>query len=398
MLYTLQVHDRTVRRLKKGIPVLQVEDFPRRARFPDPGAWIRIADMRNRLLALGLVDRDKALFCRVVYYRGGRGVEPDVAYFIHHAEEARSLREKVFSGSSTDMYRLLNAEGDGIPGVVLDRYGDFGVAWILTPGLKSISRQVCEAAMEVFGLKGVYEKGPPREGFHPEKGKPDRPVMGETAPDALTVREGEMRLEARLNEGPRTGIYPDQRENREHLASLVRGRRVLNTFSYTGAFSVHAALSGAEHTVSVDLSRRSLDWSERNFALNGIDLEDHLHVKADVFDYLKLARKKDLSFGVIILDPPTFSTSKRGMFRAGKDWSRLIRASLEVLEDGGWIAVSCNTRQIDEVEINRFIKSAGREAGRPLIVEETRGLPSDFPTHRQLPRMDYLKFILARCR
>lgn len=398
MLYTLQVHDRTVRLLKKGIPMLQVEDFPRRARLPEPGAWIRIADMRNRHLALGLVDKDRTLFCRVVYYRGGRGVEPDVAYFVNLAEEARCLREKIFSGSSTNVHRLLNAEGDGIPGVVLDRYSDFGVAWLMTPGLETISRVLCEAAKEVFNLNGIYEKGPPREGYHPGKGQLDRPALGETAPDALTVREGDMLLEARLNEGPRTGVYPDQRENRERLAPLVRGRRVLNTFSYTGAFSVHAALSGAEHTVSVDLSRRSLEWSERNFALNGIELENHRHVKADVFDYLNLARKKDLTFGVIILDPPTFSTSKRGMFRAGKDWPRLIRASLDVLEDGGWIAVSCNTREIDEVEINRSVKSAARETGRALIVEESHGLPPDFPIHPQLPRMDYLKFILARCR
>jgi 23S rRNA (cytosine1962-C5)-methyltransferase len=249
--------------------------------------------------------------------------------------------------------------------------------------------------MEIFGLKGLYEKGPPTSGYHPGKSPEDKPLLGVAAPEAIHVREEGMVLEARLNEGPRTGIYPDQRENRKRLRTRVRGRSVLNTFSYTGAFSVSAALAGAVETVSVDLARRALEWSRRNFALNGIDTAAHRHVKADVFDYLSLARKKGLSFGVIILDPVTFSTSKKGRFLARRDWPRLIGGALEVLEREGWLAVSCNTRSLSEKEIRRCLKEAAREAGRSMVLEEAAGLPPDFPTHPRLPRMGYLKFLLA---
>ncbi|MBU0755102.1 MAG: class I SAM-dependent methyltransferase, partial [Planctomycetes bacterium] len=180
------------------------------------------------------------------------------------------------------------------------------------------------------------------------------------------------------------------------LAPLVKNRRVLNTFSYTGAFSVFAALAGAAATVSVDLSKRALDWSKRNFELNGLDPEPHLHVKADVLDYLNLAHRKDFSFDVIIHDPPTFSTAGKNTFRAGRDWPRLLKASFDILAPGGWLACSSNTRSLSESEILRFIKETAEQKNRSIQIKEVGGVPRDFPAHPQLPEMDYLKFVLVR--
>ncbi|MFH2002834.1 MAG: class I SAM-dependent rRNA methyltransferase, partial [Planctomycetota bacterium] len=321
---------------------------------------------------------------------------PDSAYFTERVNEAAELRERIIKNDSTDVYRLVNAEGDGIPGLVIERYGDFGVAWRMTPGLAAITPMVYPSVMKRFHLKGLYEKGPPREGYHPGMGEADAPVMGEAAPEPLVVREEGMRLNARLAEGPRTGVYPDQRDNRRRLAPMMPGIRVLNTFSYTGAFSVSAALAGAAETVSVDLSQRSLEWSRQNFDVNRIDPGPHLHVKADVFDYLNLAQRRGFSFHLIILDPPTFSTSKKGMFRARKDWPRLLGGALPLLESNGRLAVSCNTRELTEPEMGRFLRTLSKETGRAMEMEEVSGLPLDFPTHPHLPAMDYLKFILVR--
>lgn len=389
---TVRLSEKAVKDLRKGIPRIESG----RAGYGKPGTWIRLADPTGRPLAWGLTDKDRNPFCHVVPMQGGRGSPPGASFFRGRMEKARRLREKLFKGSSTDIYRLINAEGDGIPGLVMDRYGEYGVAWQVTPGVKTIASMVYDAAMEVFGLKGIHVKGPPREGFHPGRAPKDDPIIGEGAPDAVHVREEGMLLEARLNEGPRTGIYPDQRENRKLLAPLVRGRKVLNTFSYTGAFSVSAALARAKEVVSVDLSQRSLDWSKRNFELNDIDPRRHRHVKADVFDYLKLARKRGFVFGVVILDPVTFSTSKKGTFRAKKDWGRLIAGSLEVLERDSLLALSCNTRSLSEEEMLGFLKRAARDAGRAVRVDRIRGLPPDFPCHPMQPHGRYLKFLLAR--
>lgn len=310
---------------------------------------------------------------------------------------ARDRRGELFKDEDTDVYRLVNGGGDGIPGFFLDRYGGFGVARMESARLRAEAYALYAAALEVFGFQGVYEKGSPRRGWDPARDGPDRPVLGEAAPEVLVVRERGMRLAARLNEGPRTGVYPDQRENRAILAREVREKRVLNTFSYTGAFSVAAALAGASATVSVDLSRRALQWSEENFRLNGLDRSAHRHVKADVFDYLHLAAKKGFRFDVVILDPVTFSTSPRGTFRAARDWPRLLAASLAVLDRGGLLALSCITRSLAEARLRRFLREAARAAGRTARVAVARGLPPDFPPDPADPASAYLKFLLVRC-
>jgi len=310
---------------------------------------------------------------------------------------ARTLRERSIDLASTTVFRILNGAGDGVPGLYVDRYGDWAVSREPRETSAAVRSKVYAALMDAWGLRGVYEKGPASAGFHPGSTSPDRAVMGKDAPDEIEVRENNMILLARLREGARAGVYADQRENRVFLGPLLQGGRLLNMFSYTGAFAVWAALRGAEETVSVDLSRRVLDWSERNFRANKIVPAAHRHVKADAFDYLGLARRKGFRFSLVILDPPTFATSGRGVFKAGRDWPRLIEAALHVLESGGRLAVSCNTREIGKREILSMI-SAGMRGKRSRVVkpEAVLGLPPDFPVPPGGRDMDYLQFIVTR--
>jgi len=312
-------------------------------------------------------------------------------------QAARALREGSIDLASTTVFRILNGDGDGVPGIFVDRYGDWAVSREPRETSAAVREKVYAALMDAWALRGVYEKGPAAAGFHPERTPPDSAVMGEDAPEELEVRENGMLLLARLREGARPGVYADQRENRVFLGPLMRGGRVLNMFSYTGAFSVWAALSGAEETVSVDLSRRVLDWSQRNFRANGIDPARHRHVKADAFDYLGLARRKGFRFDLVILDPPTFATSGRGVFSARRDWPRLIEAALHVLLPGGRLAVSCNTRELSRREILAMI-AAGMRGKRSRVVksEAVLGLPPDFPVPPGSPEMAYLQFIVTR--
>jgi len=392
------LQDSAVKLVKRGALIIESGFLDRRTPLPPPGVWVRLADGRGAQVACGFIDRARdGDICRVVGSELGLKSKPKDSYFTDKIMTAFEKRREQFQGSSTDVYRLLNAEGDGVPGIILDRYGDFGVAWTISPGVKAISRPVYEAAFRIFRLKGLYEKGPPAMGKDHCGSESDRPVLGEDAPAEIVVTENEMLLNACIVEGPKTGVYHDQKENRELLKPLFKDISLLNTFSYTGAFSVSAALAGAKDTVSVDLSKRALQRSKANFVLNKVDLAPHRHVKADVFDYLKLAIKKGFFYDGIILDPVTFSTSSKGIFRAGRDWPRLIAGAMSILNKGGWIALSCNTRTLSEKNIRRFINKAAREEDRKVKVKAVRGLPADFPVHPQLPTMDYLKFVLIRC-
>ncbi len=312
-------------------------------------------------------------------------------------ERARALRERVVDLSNTTVFRILNGEGDGVPGIFVDRFGDFGVSREPRDPDAKGRKKIYVALMESWGLRGIYEKGRAVRGFHPGQTPENRPFVGDDAPEEIAVRENGMILLARLREGARPGVYPDQRENRLHLVPLLKNSRVLNTFSYTGAFSVRAALSGAKETVSVDLSKRALEWSKNNFAANGLDPSAHRHVKADTFDYLGLARRKGFRFDIGILDPPSFSTSRRSVFRAKRDWPLLIEAALKVLKPGGRLAISCNTHEIDKGNILGMITAGMSGKGRRVVKPETvLGHPADFPSGRSRREQDTLQFIITR--
>jgi 23S rRNA (cytosine1962-C5)-methyltransferase len=312
-------------------------------------------------------------------------------------ERARALRERVVDLSDTTVFRILNGEGDGVPGMFVDRFGDYGVSREPRDQDANRRKKIYAALMKSWGLRGIYEKDRATRGFHPGKTPENRPFIGDDAPEEITVRENGMMLLARLREGARPGVYPDQRENRLHLVPLLKNSRVLNTFSYTGAFSVRAALSGAKETVSVDLSKRALEWSKNNFAANGFDPSAHRHVKADTFDYLGLARRKGLRFDIVILDPPSFSTSRRNVFRAKRDWPLLIAAALKVLEPNGRLAISCNTHEINKRDILGMVAAGlGGKNRRAVEPEIVLGHPADFPSSRSGREKDTLQFIITR--
>lgn len=312
-------------------------------------------------------------------------------------EDARALRLGAIDCNTTTVFRIANSDGDGLPGFFVDRYGHWAVSIECREKDDTIRTRVYGALMDAWDLKGIYEKGPARAGYHPGQAGEDEPVMGEAAPAEFVVRENGMALVARLREGAKPGVYPDQRENRLYLQPLMKGAKVLNLFSYTGAFSVWAALCGAGETVSVDLSKRVLEWSRLNFEANNIGLAAHRHVKADAFDYLGLARRKGFRFDLVILDPPTFSTNRRGLFRAQRDWPRLIAAACKVLERGGRLAISSNTHHISKREMLALI-GAGIDGKRRHVVkpETVLGLPADFPVSPKAPEAHTLQFIVTR--
>ncbi len=284
---------------------------------------------------------------------------------------ARALRESAWLreplARDHDSYRLVNGEADLLPGVTVDRYGDFVTLSVASD--EALARRD-ELARELvaLGARGVYLKVRQRADVRRlprDELAPPRPIAGDPAPSSLVVHEGALRLAVELGDGFSTGLFVDQRDNRALVQRLAPGR-MLNLFAYTGSFSVAAALGGAR-TTSVDVSARALERLRHNLSLNGIDVTAHRCVKADVVSWLRRARHEGERFELIVLDPPSFgSRGGKGSFSMSQSYRAVASDALALLAPGGQLLAVTNHRQTTLVRLRRLLHEAARDAGRAV--------------------------------
>jgi 23S rRNA (cytosine1962-C5)-methyltransferase len=274
-------------------------------------------------------------------------------------------------GTETEAFRLVDAEGEGMPGLWVDVFGGH---WLVQTKDRGLPLEWA-GAVEVGLCESIWLKRLAQEGK-------EAPVcVAGVAPQHLVVRENGMRLEIQPGAGYSCGLFIDQRDNRQRVRRAVRpGQRVLNLFSYTCSFSVAAALAGAV-TTSVDLNAGYLEWGKRNFRLNELDPEAHYWIKGDSFDWLAAFAKKGRRFDGVILDPPTFSRGgkKKAVFRVERDYAELLALAAAVVEPGGWLLASANTHRMEALAFRGEVLAGVKRAGRQLAggVEELR-MPVDF--------------------
>jgi 23S rRNA (cytosine1962-C5)-methyltransferase len=244
-------------------------------------------------------------------------------------------------------------------------------------------------------FKGIYQK----KRFD-DKGKyieDDDFVMGERGDFPMIVKENNVKVAVDLNDGPMVGFFLDQRKSRKTLMEKYsKGRDVLNTFSYTGIFSVFAALGGSKSTVSVDLANRSLEKTKEQFEINGIDLENNTIVVEDIFEYFTFAQKKDLTYDMIILDPPSFAKSKNYIFKADKNYKDIISQSIRILKEDGLILASTNLEKMDMDKFVSQIEEGVREENKKFKILEIFTQPEDFKVNESYPEGKYLKVVLLK--
>lgn len=349
---------------------------------------------------------------------------------VDFAEDARlALRRAHIEPEATDAVRLIHGAPDGWSGWYVERLG----SWLLSQSAQSLTerqKELLASWLKVFDLAGAFHKRLGRDvrGAKTEDASP-WPVFGETRPDEVIVRENGVQFALRFDEGYSVGLFLDQRDNRrrlltrhvaaafedvfrvpcsvnskaaaqtqitEHGARSTAAPKVLNTFSYTCAFSVCAALVGARVT-SVDLSKKYLEWGRRNFALNGLDAAAHEFLHGDVFEWLRRLAKKQRRFDVILLDPPTFSRSKEhGAFQAEKDFGQLVAGALPLLEQDGVLFCSTNAATLEPEKFLEMISAAVSRGGRVIREQHYVPQPPDFPVTRDEPA--YLKTVWMRVR
>jgi 23S rRNA (cytosine1962-C5)-methyltransferase len=380
-------------KVRRGHPWIFREAIARgrsKGAAPRTGDVVELVDPRGEPLGLGLYDEHSPIAVRVYARPPERRL--DEGRLLAAITRAIAARAPFVDTAVTDAYRLCNGEGDRVPGLVLDRYGPFVVArtdgaamraWFerLAPRLRS--------PLASIGATTLLLRGDGAEG-----GAKATVVWGDEPPELVDVREHGMRFEVDLRHGQKTGAFLDQRENRRRVRELARGRgRVLNLFSYTGGFSLAAALGGAREVTSVDVAAKAHGTAQRSFRANGLDAAAHRFVTADALAWIESAAARGDRFDLVISDPPSFAPNERSVERALGAYAKLHRACAALLSEGGiFCAASCSSH----VGMDAFLTTLDDGAlGRAdLSVRAMFGPPEDHPSVAVFPEGRYLKFVV----
>jgi 23S rRNA (cytosine1962-C5)-methyltransferase len=295
----------------------------------------------------------------------------------------------------TDAARLIFAEADRLPGIIVDRYGDWLVLQILSAAMERWREVIVAALVETCAPRGIYERseGEDRrqhEGLEPHVGT----VWGEEPPDEIVIRENGLCFAVDVRGGQKTGFYLDQRDNRAAVAAHCAGAEVLNAFSYSGGFGLYAAQAGAARVTHVDSSAAALELCAANIARNPSETVHEL-VQENVFDALRRFRAEGRGFDFVILDPPKFAASRQALERAARGYRDLNAGALRLLAPGGRLATFSCSGAVDRGLFNRIVADAAVDAGRDLRVIAELGHPGDHPVLMSFPEGVYLKGLLA---
>jgi 23S rRNA (cytosine1962-C5)-methyltransferase len=321
----------------------------------------------------------------------------DEAFFRGRIARALAWRERLGLNVAEGGYRLINGEGDGLPGFQVDVYARHVVIYSLSAVLDVHVPMLARVIAGTLEPISIISKVRPT-GDVPTGKLAYRLEHGAEPPQALSVRENDLVYEVHLTGGINTGLFLDMRLVRETIRPWLRGKAVLNLFSYTGSFSMLAVREGAKSITSVDFAQGVLDWTKSNLALNEIPLSKHIRFERDdVLEYVKVARRHEKSFDVIILDPPARTTVPNKRWFMKSDYGRLIGHALKILSPGGLLVVAASSVASKPEKLESQIREAAKETGRRLQLVATPGLPADFPTQMIHPSARHLKclFLLA---
>lgn len=388
----VQVNAQSIAAFKKGYPLILKDAVVNPEVLQEEGSFIRLVDQYNHFIAKGYYgNQNKGIGW--VLTRKDEAIDFD--FFKSKMAAAFERRRSFFKDSDTTAYRAFNGEGDGIGGMTIDYYdGYYMVSWY-SEGIYSMKHHVYGVLDKITDYKAIYEKKRfDSKGQYIEQ---DDFVKGTIGDFPIIVKENGMNFAVDLNDGAMTGIFLDQRDVRKAIRDrYAEGKHVLNTFSYTGAFSVAAALGGATKTTSVDLAKRSLPKTIEQFSVNGIDYEAQDIKVMDVFDYFRYAKRHELKFDMVILDPPSFARSKKHTFSTAKDYPSLLKDTIAITEKKGIIVASTNNATFGMKKFKSFIEKAFTETNTKYKILEESSLPKDFRTNRDFPEFNYLKVVILQ--
>ena len=353
-----------------------------------PGAAVVIQSATGKTLGAGYVN-PHSLLCARLLSRKPR-TQFDVAFFARRLQSALALREALFAAP---FYRLVFGEGDALPGLVIDRYGDVCVVQITTAGMEALREPMLEALQQMLAPVGILLRNdsPLRalEGLSQEN-----EVIG-SVPDSVDLEEGGAHFSVPLGAGQKTGWFYDQRSNRLMMHKYVRDKRVLDMFSYIGAWGIQAAVAGATGVRCVDASAAAVDCLQQNAAASGVT-ERVQSITVDAFSVLHDLQGQGQTFDVVVVDPPAFIKRRRDIKSGEQGYLRLNRLALQLLVPGG-ILISCScSMHLAEARLQSIVHQAASQSGRRLQILERGFQGPDHPVHPAIPETAYLKALFCR--
>ncbi len=352
-----------------------------------PGDLVEIQSASGHAIGSGYVNPNSLIAARILS-RDPQHL-PDRSLLVHRLNIALSLRERLYP---KPYYRLAFGESDGLPGLVVDRYGDVLVAQITTAGMERMKADVVAALEKVVKPAAILFRND--VGIRELEGLPlyTETALG-TLPATVKVEEHGLKFEAPLEGGQKTGWFYDQHDNRARLLRYVKGQRVLDVCSYVGGWSVQAAAHGAAEAVAVDSSAQALEWVQKNAAANGVSVAT---IHGDAFDTLRDLKENGEKFGVVVLDPPAFVKRRKDLAAGSDAYRRLNQLAMQLLErDGMLISCSCS-HHMGEADLLGAIQTAARHLGRDAQVLERGMQAPDHPVHPAIPETAYLKAFYVR--
>jgi 23S rRNA (cytosine1962-C5)-methyltransferase len=353
------------------------------------GDIVTVFEKSGRLVGQGMINTQSQILIRMLA-RGSEKIETtdDTAFFRSRLESCVRYRANLISG--TDAYRLVYSEGDGLPGLIVDKYADVLVVQILSVGIERRKQMIFETLAGLTGCKGIYERSESNarqlEGLPAFSG-----VVWGTVPEGpVQINEYGSKFYVDIIDGQKTGFFLDQRDNRALVGHLAKGKTVLNCFSYTGGFSIAAARGGATSVESLDISAEAIAMAERNAELNGVT-EICKWETANVFDQLPQYVREERRYDVVILDPPAFTKSKASIPGAIRGYKEINLRALKLVAPGGFLVTASCSHHLDIDTFKELVQEAAIDAHRRTRVVAIRGAGPDHPMLLAAPETDYLK-------
>jgi 23S rRNA (cytosine1962-C5)-methyltransferase len=318
------------------------------------------------------------------------------SFFLDRIHRAVEARRRLNIADQSNAFRLIYAESDGIPGCIVDRYGEFNVCQFLSAGAEFWKNEIISALNEICPSKGIFERSDVdvrrKEGLSLSTG----PLYGESPPEYVEIIENKMKFLVDVSKGHKTGFYLDQRDGRSVVSDWSNGAAILNVFSYTGGFSIGCLMGGAQKVINIDTSKSSLEMIQRHVTLNHLNSEHSICLEGDAFQVLRRFKDENRKFDMIILDPPKFIESRSHIGNGARGYKDINRVAFQLLNPHGILFTYSCSGHMESALFQKIVADAAIDAGREAQILRRFSHPHDHPIALNFPESEYLKGLMLR--
>ena len=360
---------------------------------PANGETVQILASGKKIIGTGSFSPSSQIRVRIWSFNPEEKIDSD--FFRQKISLASALRKQFIDTSRTNAYRIINAESDGLPGLIVDRYSDYLVCQFLSSGAEFNKENIVEILDDVFKPIGIFERSDvevrTKEGLQPTQGL----LKGTIPEDLIEAQENGLKFLVDIKGGHKTGYYLDQRDNRKLISEFSKGKKVLNCFSYTGGFSVYSLASGAKKVTQVEASSSAIELSYRNFELNNLDSSLVENINGDVFEVLRKFRDERKSFDLIILDPPKFAESVLQVQKASRGYKDINLLAIKLLNPGGILFTFSCSGHISQELFQKIVADAALDSGKEVKIIKQLTQSTDHLISTNFPEGLYLKGLVC---